>query len=157
MTFTVFFKGFLIVLCVFVGLVVLGSYLWALGNTRAEERAQKNAEKNGFKILVPKKERGEEFKFSDLMKEAEIFHGGCYKGKAELRQERGECAPYWRLICWRCQLTEVFGTPGSFEGTSEIVAATERVIKTAIDGKTRRLGTTLPGTVLCVAQKNSRE
>jgi len=136
--------------------IMLGGFLLALlvlKSIRVEKKRQKNEEESGFKILVPKKEGGEEFNFNDLMKEADVFHGKCYKGKAELRQEKGEYALYWRLICRRCRITEMFGAPGSFEGRLKIAAATEKVIKTAIDGETRRLGMTSPGTALYVAQK----
>ena len=133
--------------------VAAGIVLLVLSGIRAEKRGQKNEEENSFKILVLKKEGNKEFSLDDLIKEAEVSHGKCYKGKAELRQEKGDCALYWRLICRRCQITEIFGTPGSYEGGPEIAAATEKVIKTAIDGKMRRLGMTLSGTALYVAQK----
>ncbi len=139
-----------------IGMIIISLLLWVRKENRKENRIQENSVRNGFKILVPRKKRGEEFKFTDLMKEAEVFHGRCYNGKAELKQEKGECAPYWRLICWRCQLTEIFGTPGSFDGSDEIIAAKGKVVKTAIDGGTRTLGTTIPGTLLYVVPKTQK-
>ena len=85
-----------------------------------------------FTIEAKKREKDEEFNFEDVIKNANVVHDNCYRGKTEIKFVEGEDDDYWFFYCGRCDAEEKIDQ--SDEGEMKL-----KIIQTAIDGEERQL------------------
>ena len=86
-----------------------------------------------FTIEVRKRGKDEEFNFEDVIKNANVVHDDCYRGKAEIEFVEGEEFDYWSFYCGRCDAEE------KIHQSDEGEMMKLKIIQTAIDGEERQL------------------